>query len=567
MARIKETHETLLRRWKMLQMERQSWMGHWSELSRFFAPRAGALNQIPSSGTTSPSTSGSAGGSGRGLKKHSHIYDNTPLRAVDVLAAGLVTGMTSPARAWFRLRTPDSDLNAQHHVRSWLHDVETKMREIFNQSNTYRAFRRIYEEIGVFGTAASIILPDFKDVVRHYPQTIGEFAVGLNAREEVDTLYREFEMTVEQLVGRFGLKNVSQRVKGLYDNGDLHVWVGVLHAIEPRRERNPLSLNNNDMAWKSIYIEVGDNSSILRESGFRDFPAIVPRWKVNGHDTYGEAPAMRALGDNKQLQHQQYRKGQAIDYQTQPPLQVPAALSEAVQKGPGGITIVNSISQKIQPAWETNLNLDFLLRDILDVRQRVSQAMFEDMFLLFSSTRRGVQPPTAEEIVAQQEEKLLMIGPVLENLQDEMLGPKIEKTFAIMLEHGVVEPPPPELEGQAILIRFISTLAQAQRLIGLNSVDRMIGTLVNLSSVKPSVLDKLDGDAVVDVYADALGVDPDLIISGERVALIRQKRAEEAQQAKMAEALPVVAGAAKDLDGTSPATGNAALQALQALGV
>jgi hypothetical protein len=43
---------------------------------------------------------------------------------------------------------------------------------------------------------------------------------------------------------------------------------------------------------------------------------------VTGNDIYGSSPAMDCLGDVKQLQHEQLRKAQAIDYQVNPPLQI-----------------------------------------------------------------------------------------------------------------------------------------------------------------------------------------------------------------------------------------------------
>ena len=79
-------------------------------------------------------------------------------------------------------------------------------------------------------------------------------------------------------------------------------------------------------------------------------------------------------------------------------------------------------------------------------------------------------------------------------------------------------------------VEFVSMLAQAQRAIGTNSVDRYVNSMGMLAQMKPDVLDKLDSDAWADGYADMLGVDPKLIVGGEKVARIRQERA-QAQQA------------------------------------
>ena len=81
-------------------------------------------------------------------------------------------------------------------------------------------------------------------------------------------------------------------------------------------------------------------------------------------------------------------------------------------------------------------------------------------------------------------------------------------------------------------------LAQAQRAVGANSVDRFVGNLGAVAQYKPDVLDKFDSDKWAEAYSDMLGVDPNLIVADDKVAIIRQQRAEaqvQAQQSALAE--------------------------------
>ena len=142
---------------------------------------------------------------------------------------------------------------------------------------------------------------------------------------------------------------------------------------------------------------------------------------------------------------------------------------------------------------------------------------------------------TATEVAERHEEKLLMLGPVLERLHNELLDPLIEITFERLLKAGVLPPPPEELIGVNLEVEFVSILAQAQRAIGANSTDRFVGNLGAMAQIKPDVLDKFDADRWVDNYADQIGVDPELIVGNEQVALIRQSRAEQQQAAAAAE--------------------------------
>ncbi len=523
-----------MRRWAALKSERSSWDSHWREISDYLLPRSGRF-------FTSDRN--------RGEKRHNNILDNTGTRSLRILAAGMMAGMTSPARPWFRLTTSDPDLDEAANVKAWLADVTRLMQMVFAKSNTYRGLHSNYEELGAFGTASSIVLPDYRNVIHHYPQTTGEFCVATDSRGQVNAVYREVSKTVAQIVGEFGKEACSTTVKNMFDNGNLESWVPVLHYIEPRADRDASKRDAKNMAWKSCYYEMGGEADkMLRESGFKAFPALCPRWATAGGDIYGHSPGMEALGDIKQLNHEQLRKAQGIDYKTRPPLQAPMSLkSSEMDMLPGGISFVDEASPTggIRSAFEVNIDLSHLLEDIRDVRERIRASFYADLFLMLANST-GPQM-TATEVAERHEEKLLMLGPVLERMHNEILDPLIEMTFARMVEAGIVPPPPQELQGRELNVEFVSMLAQAQRAIATNGVDRFVGNLGVVAQLKPDVLDKLDADRWADAYADMLGIDPELVVPGEQVALIRQQRAEAQRAAAQAEMANQAADTAQKL--------------------
>ena len=150
-----------------------------------------------------------------------------------------------------------------------------------------------------------------------------------------------------------------------------------------------------------------------------------------------------------------------------------------------------------------------------------------------------------------------MLGPVLERLHNEMLDPMINVTFNYMLGGGLLPEPPEELQGMDLQVEFVSTLAQAQRAVGVQSVDRLLGTVGAVAGLRPEVVDKLDADQIIDAYADMLGVDPSLIVADDKVAVIRQQRAQQQQQQQMAEAMPQMAQTAKAVSDINLAEDNA----------
>lgn len=520
-------------------LERSSWISHYRELSQFQQPRLGRFLVTDNN---------------KGNKRHNSIYDRTPLGASRTLAAGMMSGMTSPARPWFRLTLADRDLLEYGPVKTWLHRVGVLLREIFSRSNTYNALHQGYFELGLFGTWATAVVPNFDTVLHHHSMTAGEYALGIGEDGRVNTLVREYQMTVRQLVERFGRNGVSQTVRNLYDRNHWHAWVPVTHMIEPNEAADPRKADAKSMRFASKYWETNANVSdgFLSESGYKRFVALAPRWDVTGNDVYGTSPGMEVLGTVKQLQQEQLRKGQGIDYKTMPPLQVPTTLRNDPQaRLPGGVYYYDQMNPAggVRSAFEVNLDLSHLLEDIRDVREQIREAYYADLFLMLANdTRSGV---TATEVAERHEEKLLMLGPVLERLHNELLSPKIDLAFDYASDAGILPPAPPELEGMDLNIEFVSTLAQAQRMVSAQGMDRLFGTIGQIAALFPQVVHKVNALQAIDDYADMFGVNPELIVPDDVV----QKRVAAEQQAKAAQqaaaAAPVMADTAKTAGDTN----------------
>ena len=539
-----------LQRKGALWQERASWLMHWREISEYQQPRLGRYMVTDVN---------------KGWKRHNSIYDNTAVKASRTLAAGMMSGMTSPARPWFKMELADKDLMEYGPVKSWLFQVTNLMRDVFARSNTYRSLHQGYEELGLFGTWATAVLHDYDNVIHHYPMTIGEYAIGTDYKGRVNTLAREMQMTVGQVVGQFGIENCSSTVKSMCDRNSLDSWVPVVHIIEPNEGRDLSKRDNKNMKFSSTYLELGGNEDkFLGESGFKRFPALCPRWALTGNDSYGNSPGMEAQGDVKQLQHEQLRKSQAIDYQVNPPLQVPTAYKDAAKsRFPGGVMFVDTASPGggVRSAFEVNLDLGALREDIIDVRHRIESAYYADLFMMLANdTRSGV---TATEVAERHEEKMLMIGPVLERLHDELLKPLIDMTFDHCAESGILPPAPRELQGVELNTEFISVLAQAQRIVSAQGMDRLLATVGNLAGLKPEVLDKIDMDQAIDDYGQMYGVNPEIVVPDDAVAKIRAARAQQQAAQQAAAAVPVMASAAKDASGIDPQNMQSVMASLQ----
>lgn len=541
--------QQMLTRNGQLKAERATWFYHWEMITMYMLPRNGRYFRQDHN---------------RGWRRNWAIYDNCASRALEILAAGLMGGLTSPARPWFRLGTPDPDLNKRLAVKIWLHDVRDLILRVFQKSNTYRALHEMYRELGAFGTASSFMADNFDTVIHHNVLTAGEYCIAEDWNGKVCTLYREFERQVSDIVKYFGYNNCSNEVRRLFDAGSLEVWIPMIHAVEPRADREIGKPGAKNMPWKSVYFEIGgDQEKMLRESGFKEYPALSPRWAVAGGDIYGNSPGMECLGDTKQLQQEQLRKAQGIDYQTNPPLQVPTLLKNRdVDRLPGGTTYFdgNAIGGGIKSLFDVNLDLQYLLEDIQDVRGRINASFYVDLFRMVSANP-GEEKMTATQIAEMHSEKIMALGPVLERLDNELIQPLVERTFVRLLEAGALPPPPPELHGQQLNIELISMLAQAQKAINTNAIDRFTANMIQLAQTKPDILDKFDEDSWMDIYSDLLGVNPELIVADSKVAAVRKQKAQAQAAQAQAEHASQMADTAQKL-GSTPTDGNTALKSV-----
>lgn len=518
MADNESLKERLEKQFAQLCNDRSSFETHWRELSDFINPRGSRF-------LTSDVN--------RDDNRNNRIVDPTGSMAARTLASGMMSGITSPARPWFRLATPDPDMMDYGPVKMWLEVVQRRMNDMFNKSNLYQSLPLLYSSLGVYSTGAMAVLDDDQDIIRTQMFPIGSYHLANSARGSVDTCFRKFSMTVRQLVAEFGLDNVSSSVKGMFDCGNYEKWIEITHAVYPNMDRNTGSLLAKDKPYKSVYYECGgDEKKLLRESGFDEFPIMAPRWEVNGEDVYGSScPGMLALGQVKALQLEQKRKSQLIDKATNPPMVGPSTLkNQRVSLLPGDITYIDNMGSQdgFKPVYMVNPNTADLLADIQDTRQIINSSFFVDLFMMLQSINTRSMP--VEAVIEMKEEKLLMLGPVLERLNDECLNPLIDRAFSIMARKNMLPPPPEVMQGMPLRIEYISVMAQAQKSIGLSSLANTVQFIGQLAAAKPEALDKLNVDQAIDTFADMSGVSATVILPQEQVEQIRQQRAQQQQQ-------------------------------------
>lgn len=519
-------------RFESLKQERSSWEDLWRDIRDYCLPDLGCFSGEDAT---------------QGSKRYRKILDAEAIDCADVLAAGLLGGVSSPSRPWLRLTTMDPDLDKNPAVKEWMTKVQDLLLLYFSKAECYNALHQSYLELPVFGTACTIVKPHPEQLISLQNLTIGEYWLAEDDYGKVDTMYRRLSLTAKQMVQQWGFEAVNNDVRQAFEK-DPFTRFNVIHAIEPRIERNPDKRDNKNMPWQSVYFQEGVQDKVLSESGFRNFPALCPRWMTSGGSVYGRGPGAKALSAQKSLQRLHLRLAELVDYGTRPPILYPSTLKDQLsQFKPGGRVAVNPQEAPIiRSMWEVRTDPQAMLALIQSTRQDIQRIFFVNVFQMIAATANQTDR-TATEVQALEQEKVMMLGPVLERLHTELLDPLVTNAFGFMVEYNMLPEVPEELYGRELSIEYVSVLAEAQKNASANGIVRTAQQIGLLAQINPQAVDKLDVDATIDQLADMNGVPPSLIVTGQKVALIRQQRAEQQQAQMQATQLQQAMTSLKDL--------------------
>lgn len=479
------------------------------------------------------------------------IIDGTGTQAARILAAGLMNGIASPSRPWFKLKLSNWMDDTSHDARVWLDEVEKRMMQVMGGSNFYNTLAVYFLDLVVFGTSSFSIFEDPAKTIHCQNHALGEYYIEVDARGQLTCFRREILMSVYQLVTEFGEENCSQSVRDAYKTGGAR-W-REMHEVVHYICKNDYGDNlvPKSFPWQEIYYDRSDTDPqtnnarrVLRLKGYSSRPTIVTRWEVSGTDAYGTGPGMDALGDIKQLQHESRRKAQGIDVMVQPPMLADITLeSRPFALLPRGITYVPRLDANsgARPAYQINLPLGEVTADINQIQQRISNTFYN---FLFNKVMNLATVRSAREIDSIEGERLVLLGAALERFENEGLDPAVERIYSVMDRQHMFPPPPPELKGVELEVEYVSILAAAQSAAGTASTERWLQLIGTIAGVFPEAREVPEiVDTIID-YGMDVGVPAKNIRSRDQVQQIVQAQNQQAgTQQQIDNAQKLAAGA------------------------
>ncbi|HIE4291652.1 TPA: portal protein [Stenotrophomonas maltophilia] len=454
------------------------------------------------------------------------ITDSTGTNAAQILASGIMSGLTPANSRWFEL---DVDSETPDDKRYLDNAAETIWLNIHQSNFDAEGFEACLDTVAA-GWFALYVEENKQDGGYAFEQwpIAGVYATSTRRDGLIDTCYREHSMTAAAAAETFGLANLSEPTQKLVKEKP-DDQVAFIHAIQPRTPFAVGARMAKNLPFGSYVVEV-KNKHLVRESGYHEFPVIVPRWQRIPDTSYGVGPVFDALPDIRQLCELKAMNMAAADLAIGGMF---VATDDGVfnprtaKLGPRKILVASEVDN-IKPLGTGS---DFQLAEymVADLKASIRKTLMADQLQPQDGPRM-----TATEVHVRVELIRQLLGPIYGRLQAEYLRPLIERCFGIAYRAGVLGDPPESLAGRDYSVRYVSPMARAQRLEEVTATQRLFegAGMIAEATGDTSVFDRLNPDAALELMAEGLGVPQRVLLTDEEMQAKLQAKQQAAEQAK-----------------------------------
>lgn len=514
----KPSIEKMLSRAEALKSERSSWNNMFQEVVDYVLPNRQSFTGIAT----------------QGKQTGSKQFDSTAPYALDQLAAALHTYLTGDPR-WFRLDLPNSVRaeipdSEEEEVNRWLDVNSDIIYELINspKTNFHPQLHEAYIDCIGFGTAVLYVEEgDSRAPLTFCTYHMSKVAFSENSRGIVNEVYRDFDLSAGEAYERYG-ESLPTAIKEAARNNPKKMYAFMHVAIE-RLDRDETLPNSTNMPYASYIISI-EEKALVKESGYNEFPYMVPRWSKLTGERLGRGPAILSMPDIRMINVMAktiLRAGQKV---VDPPLQLPdEGYLMPINQAAGGLTFFNSTLNPEMRATplSTGGRVD-IGEEMLQARQKnILRAFYADWLMSQQSVQK-----TATQVMQDTEDRMRLMSPAVSRLQSELLAPMLERVYNIAQRKGYLTPAPDAIKDRELVIEYISPVARAQKMVRMTQVQRMLESLSVIAQVKPEVFDRVDVDGYVDFMADELDVSYRILLPMSEVTKNRADR--KAQQDALA---------------------------------
>lgn len=519
-----------------LKSDRSAWETSWQVLANHLWP---THDRFVSEGAT-------PGTNNQGV----YITDSYPVHSRNLLASGLQSLLVNSATNWFYLKTNNLTLEKKVQIQELLQTNNKRMLSMFGNSNFYTQSYQFWLYFIVFGNAVMFIEKDKQKVVRFQVIHLNETLFRTSYTGEVNSLFRLYSISVDQLIEQFGIENVSDAVRKKASKKGTET-VECIHAVFPKSETgigsewktsNPYL---TELEYVSVYIEKKSNH-VLNQEGFEDFPYVVARLNVAYGQDYGHGIAWDILPDIKTLYKMNTTTMKGAQKTVEPAYMIPDQLMSRGVFSPGAnkINIIRPNAGEIKPVFIPP-GIPITMELMEQKRQLIGSMFLNDQLQLVHQ-----KVMTATEALQEAEQKMRLLSPLLTQGQSEGLKRIIERTYGIMTRSGQLEEFPEEAISAGLEIEYMSPLARAQRYHELTAMQELMVFVMPLIEINPQITSLVNMDELIRTTGEILGVPAGVLNSQAKVDEINRARMERQKIEESAQAFQFAAEQDKTISET-----------------
>ena len=448
-----------------------------------------------------------------------------PSYYINNLSTAMVSNLTPSRLKWFSLHVEDETREES----IWLTQATNKLYKLFNASGLYENLYGSFKESILYGGNLLGIQPDHRTAFRFMPTTVGEYWVEEDSTGQINTCYRKLAMSNIQLYEKFGKDNLPDKILKQLEKDNTEELHNIIHAVEPNPNYLSHFENYANKPYLSVYfLEDGHEGTFLDYRPTSYFPYMCARWERVVNSPYGVGIGRQILGDVKSLQAYERDLAKASKKKIDPPLKGSNNLRNAVKDTSANGTTYTDDPNGFTALYNVNYETREALENITRIIQRIYQLTYNDLFYALLNKDKSMSATEAQGI---QQEKLTMLGSVVERLQTEFLKNLVETGFTIAYQGGWFGEPPESLIGKDMRVEYTSLLAMSQDINDLALVERYLRFVSSVAGINPVAARKPDILKMCDFYATRLGIDQSLNLPNEVV----EQQEQQAKQMQIQE--------------------------------
>jgi len=452
----------------------------------------------------------------QGEQRGARVYDTTAIEATKTFVSKLHTAMTPPQTQWGYMEVDklwaSNNPESLNEAREILDDYIRQLFDFIHESNFDVVINECYFDNAV-GTACLVA----NSYTTEQPLLFTSIPMDKLAVEEamtgrLESWYRYWDgVKVCEINIRWSRAELTeQMIQNMAMDRS-----AVVNKIYEGVMFNP---KNKDKPYTYV---VGCDDACLYSEDFKTNPGIVWRFQKTNADTFGRRPIMDALPSIISLNELAKIELASANLNTFRPFM---AASDGIFNPhtfvmkPMTIIPIAPFSATGQPPLiplPESASPQFAQLTMVDLRMQVKELLFATSPIETDSR----QPPSATEVMAQQQVLAEKIGPLFSRLQQEFLFPLLERCAYILDNMGIL--PKPKIKGAKLSFKYKSPLALAKNM-------EQIAKLTQFVQILQGTLGAEEAKVFINAaqypwkLAHLMQLDPDFLNDPESVARAMQ---------------------------------------------